>query len=447
MFNYDIFRSYDIRGVVPDEFDPEEAYHIGRAYAEHTGAKRVAVGYDMRKSSLEFVDNIHRGLTDAGVDVVDIGLATTPMLYFAVHELKTDGGLMVTASHNPGKYNGVKMTRQEAVPIGGDTGMAEIRDLVEKREWKEVKNKGNIVEDKSLRETYLSMVCEKGLAKGLKIVVDAGNGMAGVLLDDVFKRIGGEVVPLFWEPNGDFPNHEANPLEEKNMKDLNAAVKEHGADLGVAFDGDADRVFFSDETGKTVPCDLITALIAQEILKKKKGATILYDLRSSRATKEAIEEAGGVPEMTRVGHSNIKADMRKMNAVFAGEVSGHFYFVPWYAESGMLAMMYMIRMLQETGKSVSELIKPLERYAKTPEINYEVEDKATVLKNIKNKYADADILELDGVTVSYADWWANVRTSNTEPLLRLNLEAKTPELLKEKQEEIEAIIKGDPFSV
>ncbi len=440
MFNQSIFHSYDIRGVVPDEFDPSEAYHIGRAYAVHTGAKRVVVGYDMRTSTPEVVKYLHQGLTEAGVDVIDIGLCTSPLLYFAVHYLKTDGGLMVTASHNPGQYNGIKMTRAEAVPIGGDSGLTEIRDLTEKREWSEPVKVGVVTSDQSVREAYLKEVCEEGIANGLKIVVDAGNGMAGVLLAEVFERIGGEVVPLYWDPDGSFPHHEANPLEEKNMVDLNAAVKEHGADLGVAFDGDGDRVFFSTEQGVTVPGDLTTALIAQELLKKNPGAHILYDLRSSRTVKEVIEEAGGTSNMSKVGHSNIKAQMRKENAIFAGEVSGHFYFAPWYAESGMLAMAYVIRMLKESGQKMSAIVKPLERYAKTPELNYEVKDKGVILEKIKSLFTDAEILELDGLTISYPEWWANVRGSNTEPLLRLNMEAKTQELLAEKKKEIEAVI-------
>ncbi|MDP3997744.1 MAG: phosphomannomutase/phosphoglucomutase [Candidatus Andersenbacteria bacterium] len=441
MFNPDIFRSYDVRGVVPDEFDPAEAYHIGRAYVEYTQADRVVVARDMRQSGDEIEAELVRGLTEAGADVVKIGQSTSPMFYFSVHYLKVDGGLMVTASHNPGKYNGIKMTRKEAIPIGGDSGLYDIRDLAKKRQWQEVAEKGNVSEDTSIKKAYLDMACEDGLAEGLKIVADAGNGMSGLLLNDVFKRIGGEVVPLYWELDGSFPNHEANPLEEKNMRDLHTAVKENGADLGVAFDGDADRVFFGTEQGVTVPGDITTALIAQRVLAQQTGATILYDLRSSRATKEAIEAAGGKAVMSKVGHSNIKKQMRETGAVFAGELSGHFYFTPWYAESGLLALMAIIKTLKKDGKPLSQIVEPLLRYVKTPEINFEVADKAGAMNRIKERFSDADILELDGVSISYPEWWANVRASNTEPLLRLNMEANTPQLLAEKRAEIEELIK------
>jgi phosphomannomutase len=442
MFNPDIYRSYDIRGTVPDQLDAEEAYHIGRGYAAHTNAKKVVVARDMRPSGDDLTPQVIKGLTEGGVDVLFIGQATTPLFYFAVHHLKAEGGLMVTASHNPAQYNGIKMTRAEAIPIGGDSGLMEIRDLVQKRHWQPSEQEGK-VEEVDVRQAYVDMVTTGVDAKGLKIVVDAGNGMSGLILPDVFKKIGGDVTPLYWELDGTFPNHEANPLEEKNMKDLHAKVKEVGADLGVAFDGDADRVFFGTEQGITVPGDITTALIAQELLREQPGATILYDLRCSRMTKEAIEAAAGKAIMCKVGHSNIKKQMRETGAIFAGELSGHFYFTPWYAESGMLAMKYVIERLKREQKPFSEIVQPLvSRYAKTPEINFEVEDKKTVLAHLKEKYSDAEQLELDGITISYPEWWANIRASNTEPLLRLNMEAKTPELLAEKQAEIEAILNG-----
>lgn len=441
MFNAGIYRSYDIRGIVPSEFDPTEAYHIGRAYAQHTGAKKVVVARDMRLSGDEIMEHLLEGLTEGGVDVLFIGQATTPLFYFAIHFLKTDGGLSVTASHNPGKYNGIKMTRAQAVPIGGDSGLKDIRDLVEKRTWPEPQTVGSVI-DVDVKKDYLDMVTTGWDAKGLKMVVDAGNGMAGILLKEFFERVGGEVIPLYWEPDGNFPNHEANPLEEKNMKDLHKAVLEHQADLGIAFDGDSDRVFFGTEQGVTIPGDITTALIASELLQEKPGSSILYDLRSSRSTKEVIEEAGGKALMSKVGHSNIKKQMRDSGAIFAGELSGHFYFTPWYAESDLLAVKYMTKVLKDSGKKMSEVVAPLWRYAKTPEINFEVAHKEPVLKALKEKYTDAQILELDGITIAYPEWWANVRASNTEPLLRLNMEANTPALLAEKQKEIESIIQA-----
>lgn len=443
MFNPAIYHSYDIRGLVPQEFDPEEAYHIGQAYAAHTGAKRVVVARDMRETSEAIEAKLIWGLTEAGVQVVRIGLSTTPLFYFAVHQLKTDGGIMVTASHNPAQYNGMKMTRAAAVPIGGDSGLGEIRDLAGRREGKKAEVPGTVTEDDSVKAAYLEAMCPLGLAKDLKIAVDAGNGMAGALLPDVFKRLGGEVVPLFWELDGTFPNHEANPLEEKNMKAVQAAVKEQKADLGVAFDGDADRVCFVTEEGVTIPGDISTALIARELLREQPGAAILYDLRSSRVTREVIEASGGRAVMSKVGHSNIKAQMREEGAIFAGELSGHYYFTPWYAESGMRAMQYIIKALKDSGVKAAEMVKPLFKYPKTPEINYEVEDKAGAMQRLAERYADGEIIRLDGVSVVYPTWWANVRPSNTEPLLRLNMEADTPELMEEKCREIEALIKGE----
>lgn len=441
MFNPGIYRSYDIRGIVPDEFDPAEAYHIGRAYALHTDATQVVVARDMRPSGDVILPELMRGLKDAGVDVILIGQATTPLFYFAIHHLAVDGGLMVTASHNPGAYNGVKMARAEAVPIGGDSGLMEIRDLVQARQWPERKKPGSVREE-SVLAPYVEMATHGGDAGNLKVAIDAGNGMAGLVLPEVCRRLGGRIVPLYWEPDGTFPHHEANPLEEKNMQDLHRVVKEQGADIGVAFDGDADRVFFATEIGVTVPGDIATALIAKELLRENPGATILYDLRCSRTVKEVIEAAGGRAVMCKVGHSNIKAQMRQEKALFAGELSGHFYFTPWYAESGMLAMRYVLTMLAESGKQFSDLIAPLLRFAKTPEINLEVKDKAAVLRRVKEKYHDAELIELDGVTIRYANWWANIRGSNTEPLLRLNLEADTPELLGQKLTELQTLLRA-----
>lgn len=448
MFNPEIYRSYDIRGIVPDEFEPAEAYHIGRAYAQFTRARTVVVARDMRPTGDGIVPELIRGLTEGGVDVLFIGLATSPLFYFAVHHLKADGGLMVTASHNPGKYNGVKMTRAEAVPIGGSSGLHDIRDLVGKRDWAPVEKSG-VVRDEEVKGVYLDLVTRDVHADELTIAVDAGNGMAGLLLPEYFARVGGEVAPLYWELDGSFPNHEADPLKEENMQDVQRLVREKGADLGVAFDGDADRVFFTDEQGAIIPGDLATAFIAQEVLQEQPGATILYDVRSSRVTREAVEEAGGRAFASKVGHSNIKAQMRETGAVFAGELSGHFYFTPLYAESGLLALGYVLRLLQESAsladgrrQPLSALLAPLRRYAKTGELNFEAADAGSVLERLRTQYGDADIEELDGVTVRYPDWWANVRASNTEPLLRLNMEADTADLLAEKRRELEQLIRG-----
>ncbi len=441
MFNPDIYRAYDIRGIVPDDFDAEEGYHLGRAYAEFTGVKNVVVARDMRPTGDDIEPEVVRGLVESGVNVIRIGLATSPLFYFAIHKLKAEGGIMVTASHNPGKYNGAKMTREEAIPISGDTGIYDIRDLVEKRDWKPVDTPGEVTEADVTSE-YIAAVTEGASAEGLKIVVDAGNGMTGMILGKVFERLGGEVIPLYWELDGTFPNHEADPLKDENMADLHAAVKEHGADLGVAFDGDGDRVFFCTEEGVTIPGDITTAMIAQEVLQEHPGTPVIYDLRASRTTAEAVEEAGGEPVMWKVGHSLIKPKMRETGAWFAGEVSGHYFFAPWYAESAMLALNYFLRMVQEKGTPVSKIVEPLLRRAKTPEINFEVDDKEVVLAKLREKYADAEIVDFDGIRFDYPDWWASVRPSNTEPKLRLNMEADTLELLEEKRKEIEGVITG-----
>jgi phosphomannomutase len=442
MFNPSIYRAYDIRGIVPDELDAEEMYHMGRAYAQFTGVKRVVVARDMRPTGDDLEPELVRGLTEAGVDVIRIGLATSPLFYFAVHTLKAEGGIMVTASHNPGVYNGAKMTREEAIPISGDTGLYDIRDLVEKRAWSDVAKKGAVTEA-DVQEEYVAMVTKGASAEGLKIVVDAGNGMTGMILKAVFDRLGGDVIPLYWELDGTFPNHEADPLKPENMEDLKAAVLKHKADLGVAFDGDGDRVFFMTEKGVTVPGDIANALIAGEVLKEHPGTPILYDIRASRTTAEAIREAGGEPIMWKVGHSLIKPKMRETGAHFAGEVSGHFFFAPWYAESGMLALNYILRIIHEEKKPFSAIVAPLLRRAKTDEINFSVTDKDAIIARLKEKYKDADTIhDFDGIRIEYKDWWFNVRPSNTEPKLRLNMEADTPELLAEKQREIEALIKG-----
>lgn len=442
MFNASIYRAYDIRGIVPQELDEEEMYHIGRAYAQFTGFKRVVVARDMRPTGDQLEPALIQGLTEAGINVVRIGLATSPLFYFAVHMLKAEGGIMVTASHNPGEYNGAKMTREEAIPISGDTGLYQIRDLVKQRQWGEGALRG-LVTEADVRAEYISMVTEGASAEGLKVVVDAGNGMTGMILPDIFGRLGGEVIPLYWELDGTFPNHEADPLKPENMEDLKQAVREHQADLGVAFDGDGDRVFFMTEAGVTVPGDMTTALIAGEILKEHPGTPIIFDIRASRTTAEVISEAGGEPVMWKVGHSLIKPKMRETGAHFAGEVSGHFFFAPWYAESGMLALNYILRILQREKKPFSSVVRPLQRRAKTPEINFEVKNKDEIMGRLKEKYREADKIEdFDGLRVEYANWWFNVRPSNTEPKLRLNMEADTSEVLAEKQKEIEGLIRG-----
>lgn len=443
-FTPSIYRSYDIRGVVPEELDAEEAGKIGRAFVVFTDAKNVLVGRDMRTSGPELHAALIRGVAAQGADVVDIGLATTPLFYYSVWQARAAGGIMVSASHNPANQNGFKMTRQEAIPISKDTGILAIRDLIERGEFPSSARSGT-VSTADFSEGYLDYATAGADAVGpLRVVIDCGNGMAGLLIRRVLARMPNlQATVLYEELDGTFPNHEANPLKEENVRDLQAKVREIGADLGIAFDADGDRVGFTDEQGEIIPGDVITALLAQAVLQEKPGAKILYDLRSSWATKEAIEAAGGAPVMSRVGHSYIKEQMRKEQAAFAGELSSHFYFQEYYAESAIRSMALLLLVLTERKQPLSRLVAPLQKYAKTPEINFEVEDKATVIAEAKRRYADGKQFEFDGLTVEYPDWWFNLRPSGTEPLLRLNMEARTPELLEEKKTELSALL-GPP---
>jgi phosphomannomutase len=467
-----IFRSYDIRGVVPDELDEAVAEKIGRAFVVHTEARTVCVGRDMRTTGPAMQAALVHGITAQGADVIDVGMVTTPLFYYSVWQSKADAGVMVSASHNPAQYNGFKMTRAQAVPISKDTGLMEVKRRMESDVILSPAEGGakDLAQDSSpvahndtgrsaprggkrmgavstadFSDGYIAYASQGSEHVGpLNVVIDAGNGMAGLLLPRVLERMPKvKATRMYFDPDGTFPNHEANPLKEENMKDLQDAVRREHADIGVAFDGDSDRVGFTDENGVTVPGDIITALIAQEILTEKRGAKILYDLRSSWATKEAIEAAGGVPVMSRVGHSYIKELMRKEGAAFAGEMSSHFYFQEYYAESAIRAMVLLLRVLTEQGKPFSELTKPLQTYAKTPEINFEVEDKAGIIAEAKRRYADAKQFELDGVSIEYPDWWFNLRASGTEPLLRLNMEARTSELLAQKKKELFELL-GEP---
>lgn len=443
-FTPSIYRSYDIRGIVPEELDVRDAEQIGRAFVAFTGAKTVLVTRDMRTTGPALYAALIRGITTQGADVIDVGLATTPLFYYSVWRAGADAGVIVTASHNPGKYNGFKMTQREAIPISRDTGILAIRDLVQTGTFRVPPRIGS-VSTADFQSAYLEYAAAGAEDVGAwKVVIDAGNGMGGLLLPRVVERMPrAHITPLYFDLDGSFPNHEANPLREENMRDLQARVREERADIGVAFDGDGDRVGFTDETGTTVPGDLIGALIAQEILKKHPGAKILYDLRSSWAVKEAIGAAGGIPVMCRVGHSYIKEQMRAEGAVFAAELSSHFYFQPYFAESAIRAMVVLLRLMTERGQPLSKLVAPLQKYAKTPEINFMVENKEAILADVERRYADGTQRALDGLSVEYADWWFNLRPSGTEPFLRLNMEARTPTLLDQKKAELFALL-GTP---
>ncbi len=444
--NEAIFKAYDIRGVFKEDFDEVTAKRVGQAMVLFTNAKTVVVGRDMRASSPGLAKAVIEGVTSMGADVIDIGECSTPVFNYAVAEYDLhDCGIMVTASHNPAKYNGFKLSYGDALPIGKGSGMDEIKKLVLEGEFKEQKV-GNVVES-PITDEYIEKIfsfVDVKKIKPMKIIIDAGNGMAGPILEKIFKRLPQiEMISMYFKPDGTFPHHEANPIKEENLADLKKKMKEVMPDLGVAYDGDCDRIGFVDEQGETIPGDFMTALLAKEILKNNKGAKVHYDLRSSWSVRDTILEAGGKPEMCMVGHALIKKLMRETGAVFSGELSSHFYYKDFYTvESGDLTLLFILQLLSEEGKKMSELVEPLKRYFHSGEINFEVEDKEGMMKKLEDMYSqDAkDVSHLDGIRLEFEDWWFNVRPSNTEPLLRLNLEAKTKEIMEEKRDEISKII-------
>ncbi len=445
-----LFKAYDIRGVFPDELNVDEAYRIGRAASRFLRASRLVVGRDARESSPALFEALVRGLVDEGTDVVDLGLVSTPMTYFAVEHLGAGGGIMVTASHNPARYNGMKLCREHAIPIGEASGLKEIERLAGAVSPDEppAASRGR-VEQRDVRDAYVEHVLAVGAGRPrLSVAMDCGNGMASVGLEPLLARLALEVTRLYFEPDGTFPNHEADPLKRENLRDVCAAVKRTGADLGVAFDGDGDRAVFVDDAGEPIPSDLVTALLAKVQLRRHPGGRVLYDLRSSRVTAEEIEAAGGVAEMCRVGHSFVKAHMREVGAIFAGELSGHFYFrfsPTLVADDGTAAFVAMLDVLAGEGRPLSELVAPLRRYAASGEINRRVEGIPALLERIEAEHADApEISHLDGLLVRYPDWWFNLRPSNTEPVLRLNLEADSPEAMARRRDALLATIGGAP---
>jgi phosphomannomutase len=446
-----IFKAYDVRGIVPTQLDENIARQIGLAFQhvldeeDRANGNTVVVSRDMRSHSPGLAKALIEGLTAGGLDVVDIGLATTPMNYFAIGHTKAAGGVQVTASHNPAQYNGFKFSRHGARPVSGDHGIALMEAKVAAGDLPRAERTGTVGTGEifdDYRRHILSFLHNKE-SRRLRVAVDAANGMS-TIYKPILEEMGIELIPLYFELDGSFPNHEANPLKEENLRDLMRLVKESGADLGVAFDGDADRSAFIDEKGEPIGSDLATALIGGELLAREPGKAVLYDLRSSRAVAEYIQEKGGVPVRERVGHSFMKATLRNRNGIFGGELAGHYYFRDnYYADSALLAVVEVLNLLRETGKKMSELVQPLRRYAKSPEINFEVEDKQGKMDELAHRYADAQIDHLDGITINYPDWWANVRPSNTEPFLRLVLEARTPEELARHRAELIGML-GEP---
>lgn len=440
-----LFKSYDVRGIYPSEINDDVAYRIGRAFVTLLGAERIVVGRDMRPSGERLFAAFARGATESGADVTSIGMVSTDALYFAVGKYGFDGGVMITASHNPAQYNGMKFTRAQAEAISLDTGLAQIRDaIVSGNLAPTAPTPGSITELDVLddfAEHCLSFI-DRTIVKPFKVAIDAGNGMAGETVPHVFKHLPCEVLPLYFELDGTFPNHPASPIEPENMIDLQALVRKSGADLGVAFDGDADRMFIVDEKGDLIDGSAVTALVALNTLKKHPGAKILYNLICSRSVPELVTKAGGIPIRTQVGHSIIKKLMRERDILFGGEHSGHFYFKDnWYADSGMIALMQCLEVFSEAGKPVSEVIAPIDTRFRSGEINSEVKDIPAKLQGLQDHYRDAQIDHLDGVTINYPNWWLNVRASNTEPLLRLNVEGDTKALMEQHRDEVLAIIR------
>ncbi len=449
-----IFKAYDIRGLYPQELDIELARKIGHAFARLIGGQRLLVGRDMRVHSPDLAQAVIDGMRDAGSDVLDIGLASTPMTYFAIGSQAVDGGLCVTASHNPGEYNGMKLCAAGARPISRANGIADLERLCGEPYPGAVENRGAL-ESLDLREAYREHVAQFfDVERPLRIGIDVSNGMAGHTLPSILPALEGvEAHTLFLEPDGTFPNHEANPLKEENLDPVRELVRAQGLDFGVCFDGDADRCCFVDNRGETVPADLMTALLARDFLTRNTGAPVVYDLRSSWVVKQVIAEGGGEPIRDRVGHSFIKATMRERDALFAGELSGHFYFKDNYVcDSGVIAMVSAINLLGRqvnADNSLADLVADLRRYHSTGEVNFRVQDKAAAIAELKANYSQGTQDELDGITVEFGCledeswWWFNVRESNTEPLLRLNLEASSASLRDEKRDELVALL-GEP---
>jgi phosphomannomutase len=439
-----IFKAYDVRGVYPDQLDEATARRIGTAFARFAGTARIVVGRDMRVSSPSLAAAFAEGATAAGTDVIDVGEVSTDALYFASGRLDLPGA-MFTASHNPGHYNGIKLCRAGAAPIGAESGLQDIRALAERAGDDDDVDHGNVFAKDVLGEyaAHCRSFADASVLRPLRVAVDAGNGMAGKTVPLVFAELPFEVLPLFFELDGTFPNHPANPIEPANLVDLQKKVLDEGCDAGIAFDGDADRMFLVDEKGELVSGSTTTALVAQRLLRKHPGEAVIYNLICSWAVPEVIEESGGRPVRTRVGHSFIKQVMAETGAIFGGEHSGHYYFRDNFrADSGMIAALLTLEAMSEASEPLSRMLAPFQRYAPSGEINSVVEDQQGALELLSTAYAEGKQDTSDGLTVEFEDWWFNCRPSNTEPLLRLNLEARTAGLMAAKRDEVLALIRS-----
>lgn len=448
-----IFKTYDIRGLVDKDITPEFAYNLGRAFAtfirrEIGGeAPTIAVGYDMRPSSIPYEAELVKGLVAQGARVIRMGLLSTPGFYFGVSDVDADGGIQVSASHNPAAYNGFKMVRARSVAISGETGIQTIADIMEQEDFDVVEEAGEVEEVERVAERQVAAEIEFSEINELpkfKLVADSANGMGAQYLDLAFNKYEFDVTRMFWVLDGTFPNHEADPFKAENTEAICHKVKEAGADIGITTDGDGDRIFFVDDKGEVVEPAIVRGLVAQAMLRRFPGATICYDIRPGKITEDMIRAAGGKPVVTRVGHALIKEAMAKTGAVFAGESSGHFYMsMPeGVYEAPVATMLIMMSEVARQGKKLSEIVAPLRKYSHSGEINFKVEDKIGAVARLKQHFADGEQSELDGLLVTYPTFWFNVRASNTEPLLRLNLEAVDEQTMSEKRDEVARIIDG-----
>ncbi|MBN1125717.1 MAG: phosphomannomutase/phosphoglucomutase [Sedimentisphaerales bacterium] len=451
-----IFKAYDIRGIYPEQIDESAAWKVGHATAQflrsllrgyergQANAQSVCVGHDMRKHSPSIAKSLISGMNATGANVIDIGMIDTPQMYFAINHLGTCGGVQVTASHNPAQYSGFKISGLEAKPIGQDTGLKEIKHISSSLLHTHGKSRGS-VEKCDLSQEYKRHVLKflNPHLRNLKLVVDASNGMAGKMIPILFGDLSIELIGLNFDHDGTFV-HDPNPLVEANLTELKQVVVEEQADFGVCFDGDADRLIMVDEAGQTIGCDILTALMVPYFLEGNPHSAVVYDLRSSHVVQEEILKHGGIPRRERVGHAYMKKTLRDSHAAFGGELSGHFYYRDnYYADSGMITLVHMLNIMSETDRTVGELVAPLKRYYATGEVNFEVDNKEAVMRDLVRKYSQGRYDDLDGVTIQFRDWWFNVRPSNTEPLLRLNVEANDPRLLREVFKELTDFL-GEP---
>ena len=446
--NPDIFKAYDVRGTYPDQVNEDAARALGAAFVTYLKATRIAVGRDMRLSSPSIAEAFIDGATSQGCDVVDYGMVATDMLYFAVGKDGHDGGVMVTASHNPKQYNGMKMVRREAFPLSGEEGISDIRDMIQAGTIPAPAAARGSVSQANTLDAYIDHVMgfiDASIIKPFNVVLDAG--MGGLVAPRLFEKLACKTTRLCFEIDGRFPNHEANPLIEENRIDITERVIAEKADIGIAWDGDADRCFFIDGSGEFISGDFITALLAEAFLLKAPGSTIIYDLRASYAVRDIVAAHGGTSLMNRVGHAFFKRRMRETNGIFGGEVTGHYYFRDnFFADNGFIPALLILELMSKKGKSLRELLEPLrEKYFISGEINTKLASMDHVqpkFDQIASKYADAHQYTLDGISIEYPDWHFNVRASNTEPLLRLNLEATTPELMAQKRDEVLGLIRS-----